>query len=43
MERIDEHGDDVQDALHSRCPTKITKVKKKKVLGIVDENPRLTF
>lgn len=33
---------DVRDALGSQCPTKLTKAKRKRVLEVVDENPRLS-
>ena len=43
MKRHDEHGGDVCDASSFGCPTKITKVKKKRILEVVNENPSLIF
>ena len=43
MKRSNEHGGDVWDAPCSRRPMKITKTKRKKVLEVVDKNPRLSF
>ena len=41
--RGNEYGDDVWDAPCSKHPMKITKMKKNRVLEVVDLNLRLTF
>ena len=41
--RDNEYGDNVWDASRSRHPTKVTKAKKKRVLEVVNKNPRLVF
>ena len=43
MKSSNEHGVDVLDALCFGRPTKIREEKKKKVLDVVDKNPRLTL
>ena len=43
VKRDDQHGSDVEDASHFERPTKIIKMKRKRVLEVVDKNPRLTF
>ena len=43
MEKANEHGGDVLDALCCKHPTKIIKTKRKKALEVVDENLHLLF
>ena len=43
VKRSDEHGVDVKDAPRSGHPSKLTKVNRKRVLEVVDENPRLSL
>lgn len=41
VKRGDKHGGDIRNGPHFRCHTRLIKAKKKRVLEVMDENPRL--
>jgi transposase len=43
VKRGDERGGDINDAPHSGRPSKLTKANRKRVVEVVDENPRLSL